>query len=304
MQLVTPQASAPTWFFWHFLVIAAVVIAAVAAVWPPPAWSALAPAQPMPDPPGQRSMLAVLTRQTLAMLVLAALLAGLMTGLREAAILVAGLLVAGPVLTLILPYVPAPAVVARAPFAVRWVAAMTIALIVSVLIESLAGDALGDTYLVIVVTLAVVAPLFRVILEAGSTPRAADAHPTRHAPPPAVVNSALLVLALTLWLALPAAALAHNCPSRAAGEDKVCVKYNFDAVPALIGGALAAAGGAMWSGLRRLEQEDRDRAKTFWNMFFWWGPDWSKVNRKTEKDLPPWTPDSRRDYDPDDPLPR
>ena len=61
-----------------------------------------------------RSLLHILLRQSLAVLVLALLLGGLMTTRAEAIVLIVGLIVAGPVLTLLLPRIPMPAVLTRA----------------------------------------------------------------------------------------------------------------------------------------------------------------------------------------------
>jgi hypothetical protein len=247
MQLITPQASAPTWFYWPVLVIGAAAIAGITAVWPPPALPTLAAPQASVDevPGSPMPLWRVLLRQTIAMLVLAALLAGLLTTLREAAVLVAGLLVAGPVLTLLLPRLPVPAAVRRVPLVARWITAMVISLAVSFLIESVAGDALYEGYFVIVLTLATVAPLFRLLLEAGGPREALGGHAARGGPPPAIVTSALVLLGLALWLAVPAVALANNCPSLAQDEIGDCIKKTFDASLLLIGSALAAMGGAL-----------------------------------------------------------
>jgi hypothetical protein len=63
--------------------------------------------------------------------------------------------------------------------------------------------------------------------------------------PPTVVTSALVLLGLALWLALPSVVLANNCPSLASDEIGDCIKKTFDASLFLIGFALGAMGGAL-----------------------------------------------------------
>ncbi len=206
-QLSTPWASDPTWRYWPILVGAGIVIAGVSAVWPRPAWlpAVSAPARPV------RSMGQVLVRQTVAMAIVALLLGGLMTSVREALILIAGLLLAGPVLTLVLPHVPVPAAVARAPRAARWVVAIVIALGVTWVMLRLTGRGVYEGYFALAVMLAAVAPLCRLLLEAGAG-RAGV--------------STVLLLALGLWLAFPSPAWADNCssPGDAADSLKACLR--------------------------------------------------------------------------------
>lgn len=67
--------------------------------------------------------------------------------------------------------------------------------------------------------------------------------------PAAAITSTIVLIGLALWLALPAVALAHNCPSLAGGEVGDCLKKNFDASLALIGAGLGAIGAAAsWYG--------------------------------------------------------
>jgi hypothetical protein len=231
--------------YWPILVIGASAIAGVAAVWPRPAQLSVVSAGSTGQAAPARSMGRLLVRQSVVVVVLAALLAGLMPTVREALILIAGLIVAGPVLTMALPHVPVPSAVARVPRAARWVAAMVIALAVSWVIMKLAGDALYKDYFVLVLTLAVVAPLFRLLLEAGiGPPRVGRAPGSRPGPPTPAGISTILLLALGLWLAFPSVAWAHDCP----GELEECLRKAAWAAGAMLGAALAAVAGAMgWS---------------------------------------------------------
>ena len=58
---------------------------------------------------------------------------------------------------------------------------------------------------------------------------------------PAIATSALLLLAVLLWLAFPPLVWAHDCP----GELEICLRKAAFAAGALLGAALAAVGGAM-----------------------------------------------------------
>lgn len=94
--------------------------------------------------------------------------------MQQAAILIGGLLVAGPVVTLVLPRVSLPRVAPPARSLRRWIAAMGISLAVRWLILTLFKDPTRDQFVTLtVVALAVAAPLFRVLLEAGAGVHAA-----------------------------------------------------------------------------------------------------------------------------------
>jgi len=242
-QNLTPWASSATWTHWPILVVAATAVAGVASFWPRSATLADPNAtvtDPTPQPVAPAVLLRrVLARQTVAVILLATLLAGLMTTRREALVLIAGLLVAGPILTLVLPFVRLPSMIAVVPFGARVVVAMAIALGVSWGILSLAGDAVFENYRVVVLALAVVAPLFRFIVEAGvRSPRGES--PSAAAPEsPASTAVSIILLVIGVSLIFPSAAWAHNCP--APDELGVCMKKSLQANLAMIGAALMAA---------------------------------------------------------------
>jgi hypothetical protein len=190
-----PWVTDPTWLYWQYLVVGATLISGIAAVWPRPVRSGISLAA---DGSNERPTTArIIARQTLAALALAALLAGIMTSFTAAAILILALLVAGPVLTVVLPRVrirpfgPPP----KSPG--RWVIAMVIALAVSWLIVTLIADATPDGYFTELVALAVAAPLFRILLELGAISTGHANTQPRQGPPTAVVTSAIVLLAVT-----------------------------------------------------------------------------------------------------------
>lgn len=262
----TPEASNPTWRFWPILVAGTAVIAAVAAIWLRPAVPSEAPAGMTAQPAGERSMGQVLVRQSVAVVVLAALLAGLMTNLLNAVMLITGLVVAGPVLTVVLPRVRVPSVVADAPMAARWVAAMVIGLGVRWVIVSVVGDAAFENYLGLVLTLAVGAPLFRLFMEVGAGRPGGDPEP---GPPPGALGSpnvsTILLLALFLFLIFPSVAWAHDCPSPTDGS--VCQRP--------LWASLSGAGAAWWAASQLFKQTGyksenvRQRYMRFWGGWWW-----------------------------------
>ena len=247
------EATNATWTLWPIFVIATTAIAGVAAVWPRPFRVQLDHAAlTLVASRNVTSVRRTVVRQTVAVLVLTALLAGLATDVREAAVLIAGLLAAGPVATLVLPRLRAPRWLPPARSLVRWIMAMVIALAVGQLILTLTLDRLESPYLALVLGLAVAAPLFRLILDAGAAPSAAAlaSQGIRPGPPPAVITSTIIVLAVLVWLALPALASAHNWWSDA-GELKQALKANWDLNWAMTGAALTTIaswlyGGLMW----------------------------------------------------------
>ena len=154
-QQISYEATVPTWLYWPILVAGAAFIAGVAAVWPTPArmpphsrsalgaWHA-----------GPRTMGQVIIRQIVVALALAALFAGLITDRRKAAILIGGLLVAGPVVTLLLPHVRLPRFFPPARSLGRWITAMGISLAISWLILLRFENTTTRDFLVTVITLA------------------------------------------------------------------------------------------------------------------------------------------------------
>ena len=81
------------------------------------------------------------------------------------------------------------------------------------------------------------------LLDAGAAPSAAAlaSQGIRPGPPPAVITSTIIVLAVLMWLALPALASAHNWWSDA-GELKEVLKANWDLNWAMTGAALTTIG--------------------------------------------------------------
>jgi hypothetical protein len=131
---------------------------------------------------------------------------------------------------------------------------MVIALVVSQLIVTLALDRLESPYLVLVLSVAVAAPLFRLVLEAGSAQSAvaSSSEGPRSGPPPAVITSTIVVLAVMVWLALPTLVTGHNWWSDGV-ELKDQLKKNWDLNWAMTGAALTTIaswlyGGLMWTG--------------------------------------------------------
>ena len=251
-QPFTAEASVPTWVYWPILVIGATAIAGVAAIWPRPVQLVFSAGSTAPPPPAP-SMGRVLARQVIAVVVLAMLLAGLLPTVREALILVAGLLVAGPVMTLVLPRVRVPSAVARASGTARWVAAMVTALAVAWVIMRLAGDALYEDYFVLVLTLALVAPIFRLLLGAGRRPSAVSPAPASPGPTGAAGISTTLLLIVAFWLALPSVAWAHDCP----GELEECMRLASLAPLFMLAAALMAIGAGLDAANRALERMQR-----------------------------------------------
>jgi hypothetical protein len=230
----TFEASTPTWNEWPILVSVAAVIACVSAIWPRPAQAWAAPAGPI-DPSPPRSLSQVLVRQTVAVFVLVGLLAGVLTTAVDTAILIAGLIVAGPVLTVMMSRVRVPAAVAGAPTALRWAAAMVVSLTLSWAILRLTGDAIHQSTFVLVVILAVVAPVFRLLLEAGAgRPAPAPAQVSRPEPPAPVAVWLMPAGILVCSLVFPSAAWADDCPA----ELGDCLRAALASPIALLGGAL------------------------------------------------------------------
>ncbi len=239
-----PWLTDPAWIYWPVLVIGAALIAGLAALWPRPTrLRADLPRAGSGVPPTAARIFA---RQTVAVVVLAAFLASLMTSLLAAVILVGGLFVAGPVLTLLLPRLPVPPIRPSAGSLPRWIIAMVISLAVAWLIWILAAGAMADGYFLAAVTLALVTPLFRILLEAGTAPpAAADTEGPRPEPPSAVITSSIGLLAGVAWLALPGLALANDCFT--ADEILPCVLTTPPVLFGLVGAALLAA--ALWGAM-------------------------------------------------------
>jgi hypothetical protein len=253
-QLFSFEASAPTWNEWPILVTAATVIAGVAAIWPRSADAESEPTDSL-EPPPEPSMTRVLIRQAVAALVLVGLLAGILQGMLDVMILTSGLIIAGPVLTVMLPRVKAPAMVANIPMAFRWVGALVISLTVAWAVLKLAGNAIYKSDFVLVVTLAIVAPVFRFLLEVGvGRPARAPAPVSPSGPAPSTIILVVLAGTLAGFVLFPSVVWAHDCPE----ELEACLRMSLGGPLGLIGAALLMAGAAM-AERRRREQEQRDR---------------------------------------------
>ena len=243
LQQISYEATVPTWLYWPILVAGTALIAGVAAVWPTPvrmpphARAAMGAGLAGPTTLGR-----VIARQLVAVLVLMALFAGLITSRRKAAILFGGLFVAGPVVTLLLPYVRLPRFFPPARSLGRWIMAMGISLAISWLILLRFESPTEREFLVTVIALAVAAPIFRLLLEAGAGPhRAVDAAAPSPGSPPAVSASTIALLVLVLSLAHPLPAWADNC----FGEGGECAKRAFWSSISMIGAALALGGAGL-----------------------------------------------------------
>jgi hypothetical protein len=167
LQQSTKLSSDPTWAYWPVLVVGAAIVAGIAVAWPRP----VSPV-PLPATSGrgaEPSTAALLARQTIAALVIALLLGGLITSMGEAIALIGGLLAAGPVLTLVLPGMPVPGRLARLDRRRRWVIGMGTAIGLDAVVILVLGKSLFATdYLAFTVMLDAAIAVFRIILEAGT----------------------------------------------------------------------------------------------------------------------------------------
>ena len=245
MQSITPAASAPTWVYWWLLALGATVAAAAADVWHRPVGGGLV-ARAADAIHRARTTRAEIGRQVVAVVVLGALLAGAMQDLVQAGVILAGLFVAGPILTPILPRVPIPGAVAAAPRLARWVAAMVAGLAIGYVILALAGDRAYESYLPTAFSLGIAAPVFRIVLD-GGRPDGKTMQPSSATAVGAIV---ILVAGLTtLVLIAPPATFANDCP--ASSELRECLQlgaYGPLAVLGLLAAALGGVGAALYGG--------------------------------------------------------
>ena len=268
LQQITPMASAATWVFWYILVAGAVVVTAAASVWPRPYAMGLAL-----DPDELKrterapSVAREVARSFVVVVVVGVLLAGLMTDLSQAVILIAGLLAAGPILTLLLPRIAVPRRYVEASIALRWLVAITLCLLVGWVVLTVAGDALYADYSPVVVAIAITAPLFRLLLDAGRAGRHASRSPAERATAVGAGVGALMLGGL-VWMGAPTSALANNCPDL--GELGECLKQASLAGLGMIGAALSLIGvvlfinGAFWGGalkdwLNKTQPDDKTK---------------------------------------------
>jgi hypothetical protein len=242
----TRWSTDPTWYDWQFVVLGAAAIGVIAALWPGSAGKAIASVEPTAEAPTVRTTPGVIVRQLVAVVVLVALFAGLLTTVAQGVVLAVGLLVAGPVLTLVLPRVRVPAALASLSPGVRWIGAMAVSLAIGVLILILAGNPLEqDDPFMLVLALAIIAPVFRFLLDAGSSAGLGEPGGVRRGPPPAAITTALVLLVVVAWLALPAIATADDCSNGTWSEVKTCPGYLYDKTVALLAAAAAFVAAVM-----------------------------------------------------------
>lgn len=248
LQVVNRIATDATWYHWPILVIGVALLAGLAAIWPRAVVrDEVSESAESEGRRPARSMAREVILQLAVVLALALLFGGLMTTPIEALVLIAGLVAAGPILTILLPRIPVPDRLAAASPAVRWAVGMVVALAVAWVILTLAGKNLFTTdYFVLAVTLAIVVPMFRIILEAGADRfEAEEAADTDVSGAGAIVRTMILLVASVGWLALPAVVLADDCSDSSASELPSCDDAGVTAAVGMGGGALAAAGAGM-----------------------------------------------------------
>jgi hypothetical protein len=177
IQVPSRLASDPVWYYWPILVAGAAVFAVVAAVWPRPLASTVADGAVIATPTRRavRSRLATLGRETTIALFLALLLGGLMTTTPETIVIVVGLLIAGPILTLVLPRLPAPVFITRMASTTRFAASMAVVFVADLVFELIVGkDMFATDYLPLTVLVAGSLIAFRLLVGAGRQPAAAS----------------------------------------------------------------------------------------------------------------------------------
>jgi hypothetical protein len=189
----------PTWYYWPILVIGAAVVAGLAAVWPRPVATLLPPAEVPAPEPVRRSRVVTIAREALGSLGLALLAGALMTGVAEAVVVIGGFLIAGPVMTLVLPLVPTPVRFRDATAAVRWTVAIAATGVVMFIVTKLFWDALNMTSnLGFAISAAIAVSVFRLVLDVGRPAHWRDAGSASPAVP-AVVTTAIALLVVAGW---------------------------------------------------------------------------------------------------------
>ena len=245
---LTLRVSAATWMF-GWVVVAGAALIAFAAGMTRPADGDVAETEGTAVERPRRG----LVRQLVTVAVAAALLSGLMQGWLEGILIVVGLLVAGPVLTMILPRMRIPRWISGLRPPVRWSVAMAATLGVTWLAVSAAAyqtstGAISD-YLLLTILLAVLLPAFRVVVEAGASQEPPTDATARI--PPVITAILQLLVVSALWLAFPVVALAHDPP-----EAGVTSQYPISAAALT---AAAAAAAAAVAGSRRSEKDPPDK---------------------------------------------
>jgi hypothetical protein len=178
IQVPSRLASDPVWYDWPILVAGAAAFAVVAAIWPHPLASTVADGAviAIPTPRAPRSPLATLAREAAIALFLALLLGGLMTTTPETIVIVLGLLIAGPVLTLVLARLPVPVFITPMATTTRFLASMAMVFVADLLFEFIVGkDMFATDYLPLTVLVVGSLIAFRVLVGAGRQPAAPGA---------------------------------------------------------------------------------------------------------------------------------
>jgi hypothetical protein len=218
----------------------ATVIAGVSAIWPRSVGAESASTGSIERAP-DRSLSRVLVRQTVVVLILVGLLAGILSTVVDVLILTTGLIVAGPVLTALMSRWVAPAFVPGIPMAFRWVGAMVISLAAAWAILKLAGNRIYESDFVLMLTLAIVAPLFRFLLEAGADRPARTPAPASSGPPMSAVIWGVPAGTLLCSVLFPSAAWAHDCPQELAD----CLRLSLSSPLGLLAAAMLMSAAAM-----------------------------------------------------------
>jgi len=155
----------------------------------------------------------------------------------QAVLILGALVVAGPVMTRLLPRVPTPRWLRTASPAARWVAALVMSGGGAYVAFSLVPVGAIADYLLVAIVLAVVVPVFRFVVDAGR-PIAAPAE--RVLIPKGAGPIVAATFAILVWFALPIVVLAND-----GGEQGMPNALSGPA--ALLGGAAGAAGAAAWN---------------------------------------------------------
>jgi hypothetical protein len=258
---------ATLWYGW-IAVVAVTAIAFIAGLATPVEAVTASAYERTPAQPG-------LGRELVGFIVVGVLLSGLMLRPSEAvmpsdeifliALIVGGLVIAGPVLSRVLPRVPVPAWLAGAPPVVRWGLAIIVAFAGTWLVVSLVPVGALPDYLLLAILFAIFAPVVRIVVDAGTPAgRAADATVS------ATLGTILrLVLILGVWLAVPAIALGHDeSPGMPQGN------------PAGAGGLIGAAAAAAAAASRRTGDKGGSNSP-------WGKPPGGKMPKETPSTPPP-----------------
>lgn len=179
LQVPSNLASDPTWYYWPLLVVGTAIAAIIGVVLPRPLAGGLGYLQ-LEEPASRPTLAGTIGRQVIASLVLAVLAGALITGVAEGLVVIGGLLLAGPGLTLALRGIPTPRSLANVPSSLRWVLAIAVAAGLSFVLMTFFWDALDiSSNLGFALTGVIVAVAFRIVLSLG------DPAPWQDSPSPA-----------------------------------------------------------------------------------------------------------------------